>query len=664
MGITECLVTAHGAQRVVGTAVLLSHAFRTPLSLGPRQGGSRTELIALPLKCVTGTGRAARPTRVKLALSQRGLGQECRAVSRLRTRAWKALKLRRLGSVLGGALLYLLRVTTGLRSLPRVEAMLSLRPPPSLFPSEQLQRRFPLGETTRILPGAPRPAPVLRPLPFAGDPGLGRFWEAEAPTARRRRGAVELQATDAPSHVTPPSCLRSPGSLGPCRRPTAQRTMRLAGRARPPPAPQHAQHPGLRRQVEPPGQLLRLFYCTVLVCSREIAALTDFSGYLTKLLQNHTAYACDGDHLNLQCPRHSTISVQSAFYGQDDQVCSPQQPASQREDSLTCVAPTTLQVLDECQNRRACHLLVNSRVFGPDLCPGSSKYLLVSFKCQPNELKNATVCEDQELRLHCHQSKFLNIYSASYGRRAQERDACASDAQRLPPFDCVSYSALQVLSRRCYGKQRCKITVNNYHFGSPCLPGVKKYLTVTYACVPKHILTAIDPAIVNLKPSLKQKDAEHGIKSDPSESKVLRKDGVIVSNSLAAFAYIRAHPERAALLFVSSVCIGLTLTLCALVIRVSCTKDFQELQLGREHLVPGSDKAGADSEEEAEEEDSSDSEFPGELAGFCRTSYPAYSSIEAAELAERIERREQIIQEIWMNSGLDTSLPRNLGPFY
>lgn len=70
-----------------------------------------------------------------------------------------------------------------------------------------------------------------------------------------------------------------------------------------------------------------------------------FPGYLTKLLQNHTAYACDGDHLNLQCPRHSTISVQSAFYGQDYQKCSPQQPASQREDSLTCAVPTTLQVL-------------------------------------------------------------------------------------------------------------------------------------------------------------------------------------------------------------------------------------------------------------------------------------------------------------------------------
>ncbi|XP_045858233.1 protein eva-1 homolog C isoform X4 [Meles meles] len=389
--------------------------------------------------------------------------------------------------------------------------------------------------------------------------------------------------------------------------------MLLPGHARPPPAPQPAQHPGPRRQVEPPGQLLRLFYCTVLVCSKEIAALTDFSGYLTKLLQNHTAYACDGDHLNLQCPRHSTISVQSAFYGQDYQMCSAQQPGSQREDHAACVAPTTLQkVLDECQNRRACHLLVNSRVFGPDLCPGSSKYLLVSFKCQPNELKNKTVCEDQELKLHCHPSKFLNIYSASYGRRTQERDTCSSEAERLPPF------------------------------------------------VPKNILSAIDPAVANVKPSSKQKD---GINFDPSKPSVLRKDGIIVSNSLAAFAYIRAHPERAALLFVSSICIGLALTLCALVIKVSCTKDFRELQLAREHLVPESDKAEEDSEDE-DEEDSSDSDFPGERSGFCRTSYPVYSSIEAAELAERIERREQIIQEIWMNSGLDTSLPRNMGQFY
>ncbi|XP_036921167.1 protein eva-1 homolog C isoform X7 [Sturnira hondurensis] len=259
--------------------------------------------------------------------------------------------------------------------------------------------------------------------------------------------------------------------------------MLLPGPARPPPAPQPAQHPGLRRQVEPPGRLLRLLCCTVLVCSREITALSDFSGkkrppsrcalarpgYLTKLLQNHTAYACDGDRLDLQCPRHSTISVQSAFYGHNYRACSAQQPTARGEDHSACVAPTTLQkVLDECQNQRACHLLVNSRVFGPDLCPGSSKYLLVSFKCQPN---------------------------------------------------CLSYSAVHVLSQRCYGRQRCKVLVNNQHFGSPCLPGVRQRLAVTYACVPKHILTAIDPAVANPKPSVKQEDSDHDMASVPPKYK-------------------------------------------------------------------------------------------------------------------------------------------------
>lgn len=30
-----------------------------------------------------------------------------------------------------------------------------------------------------------------------------------------------------------------------------------------------------------------------------------------------------------------------------------------------------------------------------------------------------------------------------------------------------AYSALHVLSRRCYGKQRFEVLVNNRHFGSP-----------------------------------------------------------------------------------------------------------------------------------------------------------------------------------------------------
>ncbi|EDM10698.1 similar to Protein C21orf63 homolog precursor (predicted), isoform CRA_c [Rattus norvegicus] len=112
--------------------------------------------------------------------------------------------------------------------------------------------------------------------------------------------------------------------------------MVLPGHPRLPPGPQPPQNPGLRRQVEPPGQLLRLFYCTVLVCSKETSALTDFS----------------------------------------------------------------------------------------------------------DELKNKTVCEDQELKLHCHGSKFLNIYSAAYGRRTQQTDICSSGAELLPPFGRRFYLAV------------------------------------------------------------------------------------------------------------------------------------------------------------------------------------------------------------------------------
>ncbi|NXG25369.1 EVA1C protein, partial [Grallaria varia] len=387
-----------------------------------------------------------------------------------------------------------------------------------------------------------------------------------------------------------------------------------------------------------------------------------FLGYLTRLLQNHTAYACDGEHLSLHCPRHSTISVQSAFYGQDSHMCSTQEPKTRMAQPRNCVAPTSLQkVLDECQNLRSCQLLVNSRVFGPDLCPGTIKFLLVSFKCKPTEYKTKSACENQELKLHCQESKFLVIYSATYGRWAHKESVCSAEVEHIPSFECLSYTALEVLSERCSGKQRCKITVSSHDFGSPCLPGLTKSLSVSYACVPKFILTAVNPLAPDNKSSFKQ---DGGIDLDPKESKLPNKDGIIASsNYLATFAYIRDHPERAALLFVSSICVGLILTLCALVIRVSCASDIQKLHRKEAQFVPESARVYENSEQE-EEEDSSLLDTQGERDGLHRPSYSGHNWTEAAELAERIERREQIIQEIWMNSGLDMTPPRNTNTFY
>ncbi|XP_064500153.1 protein eva-1 homolog C isoform X3 [Pseudopipra pipra] len=226
--------------------------------------------------------------------------------------------------------------------------------------------------------------------------------------------------------------------------------------------------------------------------------------------------------------------------------------------------------------------------------------------------------------------------------------------------DCLSYTALEVLSKRCSGKQRCKIIVSSQDFGSPCLPGVTKSLTVSYACVPKFILMAVNPGVPDNKSSIKQND---GVDFDPKESRLPKKDGIILSsNYLAAFAYIRDHLERAALLFVSSICVGLILTLCALVICGWCPSDIRKLHRKEEQLVPESARVYENSEQEEEENSLLDTQ--DEIDGLYRPSYSGYNLAEAAELAERIERREQIIQEIWMNSGVDMTPPRNMNTFY
>lgn len=50
------------------------------------------------------------------------------------------------------------------------------------------------------------------------------------------------------------------------------------------------------------------------------------------------------------------------------------------------------------------------------------------------EYKTKSACENQELKLHCQESKFLIIYSAIYGRWAHEENVCSTEVERVPPF--------------------------------------------------------------------------------------------------------------------------------------------------------------------------------------------------------------------------------------
>ncbi|XP_030216026.1 protein eva-1 homolog C isoform X3 [Gadus morhua] len=333
----------------------------------------------------------------------------------------------------------------------------------------------------------------------------------------------------------------------------------------------------------------------LLLWTTRMQGLADFSNYLSRIITSQHALACDGQPLRLHCPRHSTISVHSAFYGSGDDDARLCGSGSAEAANSSCSALTTLQkLMSVCQSQRQCSLPVTPLLFGRDPCPGTRKYLTVVYKCKPTEHKRLVVCEGERLRLRCKPPRVLTIYAAVYGGGpAPAADTCppqltantTSPPQFAPPVDVVSP-------------------------------------------VPEGIGLPMYP-------------------------------GAMMSNSLITYAYIREHPEMAALLFTCSVCVGLLLTLLAVSIRVSCRPGpIRCLARARSHAhhrrVEEKDEAdddGVDDDDDEEEEDGTSSSL---ISTKDRKSFKDWEEVtfvcEAAERAERMERREMVMQEIWMNS--------------
>ncbi|XP_061228301.1 protein eva-1 homolog A isoform X4 [Neopsephotus bourkii] len=136
----------------------------------------------------------------------------------------------------------------------------------------------------------------------------------------------------------------------------------------------------------------------------------------------------------------------------------------------------------------------------------------------------------------------------------------------------------------------------------------------------------------------------------------------LLSNILAAYAFITENPERAALYFVSGVCIGLVLTLLALVLRVSCRTDCKRSSTKKPPRERESDSDSSDSDD--------DSDTTSDLSArrhrrFERTlNMNVFTSAEELERAQRLEERERIIREIWMNGQPDIPGTRSLNRYY
>ncbi|XP_078520612.1 protein eva-1 homolog C-like isoform X2 [Lissotriton helveticus] len=346
----------------------------------------------------------------------------------------------------------------------------------------------------------------------------------------------------------------------------------------------------------------------------------EFEGYLEKVLKNHTASACEGGQLGVTCPHKTSISVLSAFYGRrvpSRNLCpSPTGNLSDVSEDTYCSSPVAIQkVLDECQDQRFCQFSVNSRMFGVDPCPGTAKYLIVSYKCKPDNHRVRTVCEDEKLHLHCRNTSVLAIYSASFGRPLRGSPECVSG----PEIECLSPSALRKVSRKCHRRQNCTILADAYTFGDPCFLGVKKELSVSYTCVPRQLLEEVG------------RDSP-----DP----------------FALSDYTHGLPEKVGLYFLCGVSVGLVFLLCVVTPKMAFIQDIQRVfmspDLGSSLQLNGlKPYHGSEDEDINHYDSSSDTSFP-RLTRSYRASANIFSPELTAALEEGADPGRKAKDDIWI----------------
>uniref|UniRef100_A0A4W5LDG4 EVA1 domain-containing protein n=1 Tax=Hucho hucho TaxID=62062 RepID=A0A4W5LDG4_9TELE len=182
----------------------------------------------------------------------------------------------------------------------------------------------------------------------------------------------------------------------------------------------------------------------------------------------------------------------------------------------------------------------------------------------------------------------------------------------------------------------------------------------TQSCVfpKKLLLQEPNPRVAVYPPSANAHDPNVVGDSAPPDG-----TSVITSESL-----LSDHPERAALYFVCGVCLGLFLTLFALVVQISCRTDCQT----RRHCPGTTAKNRLRPTESSSDSSDSDSDWEttSDLSArrhrrFERTlNMNVFTSAEELERAQRLEERERIIREIWMNGQPDIPGTRSLNRYY
>lgn len=181
---------------------------------------------------------------------------------------------------------------------------------------------------------------------------------------------------------------------------------------------------------------------------------------------------------------------------------------------------------------------------------------------------------------------------------------------------------------------------------------------------------------------------------------VVSKEMALLSNLLAAYTFIADQPERTALVFLGSVCVGLVITLGAIVFQIHCRADCHygnSKQPHRRHrrkhhhhhhhhhrphcphhrqaieshpesmavVSHSGERPGGDSESEDWDETADLSTRRRRRFERALLNASMFTSAEELDRAQRLEERERILREIWMNGQPDIStVTQSLNRYY
>uniref|UniRef100_A0A3Q3VS68 EVA1 domain-containing protein n=1 Tax=Mola mola TaxID=94237 RepID=A0A3Q3VS68_MOLML len=148
-----------------------------------------------------------------------------------------------------------------------------------------------------------------------------------------------------------------------------------------------------------------------------------------------------------------------------------------------------------------------------------------------------------------------------------------------------------------------------------------------------------------------------------SPNMVVSQEMAFLSNVLAAYTFIADQPERTALVFLGGVCVGLLITLSAIVFQIHCRADCHYGHNSTAVVASGVPTGDSESEEWDETSDLSARRRRRFERALLHASM--FTSAEELDRAQRLEERERILREIWMNGQPDIStVTQSLNRYY